>query len=544
MTRSPHAQNTFVPTEGDSARQVADFAALRRMLVVSEGCFSLSFAVCNDRTLRNELIERLREEFSGLVVVELPDETSNVYQTVCGQLRDGAPRGIIVLDLEASVPSQAKAQPTLRALNRSRELWERFACPVVFWLAEYAAALVARRAPDFWRYRSHLFEFVSDRATVGEAIREPVPTSEMIDGLPFEEKRFRVAELEQRINEAGSPPSTDLLPHALQWLYELAYYYRHTSQFDRTRELLDRAVSWANSAYGQDDPRTAVALSNLAAFLLATDRLSDAEPLMWRALAIDEQNCGNDHPVIAVRLNNLAMLLAATNRRAEAEPLMRRALAIDEESFGKDHPTVATDLNNLAMLLQGMNRLAEAEALMARVVTVFEKSLGENHANMAAPLNNLALLLAATNRLAEAEPLMRRALAIDEQSHGKDHPQVATDLNNLAQLLQTTNRLGEAEPLMRRAIAICEQSFGGNHPNVATSLNNLAQLLKAANRLGEAEPFMRRSVEIFLDFGRQASHQHSDLNTVIRNYELLLQRMGMSQQEIKQRLDELQHAIR
>src|SRR5882724_4900574 len=175
MNRSRHEPNTIAATEGDSARQVADFAALRRMLVVSEGCFSLSFAVCNDRTLRNELIARLREEFSGLLVVELPEKTPNVYQTVCGRLRDGAPRGIIVLDLEASVPSEAKAQPTLRALNRSRELWERFACPVVFWLAEYAAALVARHAPDFWRYRSHQFEFVSDRVFVGEAVREPFP---------------------------------------------------------------------------------------------------------------------------------------------------------------------------------------------------------------------------------------------------------------------------------------------------------------------------------------------------------------------------------
>ena len=55
----------------------------------------------------------------------------------------GEPRAIFVLDLEASLPSEAKAHPVLRALNRSRELWERLRCPVVFWLAENAAALLA-----------------------------------------------------------------------------------------------------------------------------------------------------------------------------------------------------------------------------------------------------------------------------------------------------------------------------------------------------------------------------------------------------------------
>src|SRR6202165_452631 len=108
MSPTRHDPSTFAAADGrDSNRQTADLAALRRMLEVSEGCFSLSFAVCNDRTLRNELIARLCEEFSGLVVVELPAETRGVYQTVCAQVSDGSPRGILVLDLEASIPSEA-----------------------------------------------------------------------------------------------------------------------------------------------------------------------------------------------------------------------------------------------------------------------------------------------------------------------------------------------------------------------------------------------------------------------------------------------------
>ena len=134
---------------------------------------------------------------------------------------------------------------------------------------------------------------------------------------------------------------------------------------------------------------------------------------------------------------------------------------------------------------------------------------------------------------------MRRALAIGESSYGKDHPSVATQLNNLAQLLQATNRLSEAEPLMRRALAIDESSYGKDHPRVATQLNNLAQLLQATNRLSEAEPLMRRALEILLRFTTITGHQHPHLQAGIGNHAELLGAMGLSDVEIRRRLNEI-----
>jgi len=66
---------------------------------------------------------------------------------------------------------------------------------------------------------------------------------------------------------------------------------------------------------------------------------------MRRVVLIFEKSLGPDYPKFAIALNNLAALLLATNRYAEAEPLMRRALAIDEKCFGPDHPDVAIDRN-------------------------------------------------------------------------------------------------------------------------------------------------------------------------------------------------------
>ncbi|MGH8513231.1 MAG: tetratricopeptide repeat protein, partial [Gammaproteobacteria bacterium] len=292
----------------DTTRQAAELAALRRMLVASRGCFSLSFAVCDDRSLRDELVRRLCEEFPGISTVALDPGTPNVYRVVRDRLIGTQPEAVFVLDLEASVPFQAEDYPTLRALNSSRELWEAFCCPVVFWLTAYAAALVAGKAPDFWRYRSHQFEFVAEPKALLEAISEPIPGFEMVDALPFEEKRFRIAELEKRLQETGPDPSREILPHVLNWVSELARLYWHSNHFGEAEEWLRRALQWAEKYYGASAPRTAVALNDLAQLLHTTNRLEEAEPLMRRALAIDDQSQVPHHPDVARDLNNLARL--------------------------------------------------------------------------------------------------------------------------------------------------------------------------------------------------------------------------------------------
>ncbi len=99
--------------ERESARQAGDLAALRRMLDASRGCFSLSFAVCNDRGLRDQLIRQLTDAYPGIALVALQPHTPDVLQAVEARLGASTPAALFVLDLEASVPFQAAAYPTL-----------------------------------------------------------------------------------------------------------------------------------------------------------------------------------------------------------------------------------------------------------------------------------------------------------------------------------------------------------------------------------------------------------------------------------------------
>ncbi|WP_395734267.1 tetratricopeptide repeat protein [Prosthecobacter sp.] len=483
---SRNLQSVVKEEAPDTHRQVQELAAFRRMLQFSEGTFSLSFAVCDSRSLRDSLVKRFCDETPGILVVTLPAGVESVLRHVESQITDVPPRAVFILDIEASIPSGSENQPTLRVLNASRERWEKLRCPVVFWLAEYAITLLYDHAPDFWRYRSHQFEFVPEPVPIEQLRSEAFSGYDMVDALPYDEKAFRVIELERRISEAGDPPSAELLPHVLMWVYELARLYEHASRYREAELRLRRALEWSKDAFGDSPSKTIDALGNLASLLHTTNRLVEAELLMREALEIGEACFGSEHRQVAIHLSNLASLLQDTNRLTEAEPLIRRALQIDESSFGSEHAKVGADLNNLADLLKDMNRLTEAEPLMRRALHISEACFGPKHPTVAILLNNLASLLHHTNRMAEAEPLLRRALQIDEASFGSENPKVARDLNNLALVLQDTSKLAEAEPLMHRALRISINILGADHPNSQKALHNYTSLLQAM-KLSESE---------------------------------------------------------
>ena len=61
---------------------------------------------------------------------------------------------------------------------------------------------------------------------------------------------------------------------------------------------------------------------------------------------------GDQDPRFATSLNNLAELYRAQGLYGEAEPLYKRALSIVEKALGPAHADVGQSLNNLAGLYQ------------------------------------------------------------------------------------------------------------------------------------------------------------------------------------------------
>jgi tetratricopeptide (TPR) repeat protein len=95
---------------------------------------------------------------------------------------------------------------------------------------------------------------------------------------------------------------------------------------------------------------------------------------MFAAAVQEAEPFGDQDPRLARSLNDLAAAYAAQGKYTAAEPLYKRSLVMLEKAYGPDHPAVATALSNYAQLLQATGRSAEAAQLEARARAIHEKA--------------------------------------------------------------------------------------------------------------------------------------------------------------------------
>lgn len=149
--------------------------ALERLLTRASG-FTLAFVRVNEPAQRAALVQEIRRrvEPQGLVIIEInlttpiPDflaELVRRFHTLVGKLEPATANGprlaVFVYGLEHSIAT-AGDQPALAVINYKRENFrERIPLPLVLWLPEEALQALITGAPDFWAWRSGLFEFAT-----------------------------------------------------------------------------------------------------------------------------------------------------------------------------------------------------------------------------------------------------------------------------------------------------------------------------------------------------------------------------------------------
>lgn len=249
--------------------------------------------------------------------------------------------------------------------------------------------------------------------------------------------------------------------------------------------IAEDAVKW-HDAY--DHYKRAAALSD------DLDQIAALARMAWRlgksaeAITLHERLCdaakaehGDDHPKYAAQLNNLATVVEAQGRYDEAETLYRQALAIDLATMGDKYPSYATRLINLAGVVRAQGRYSEAETLYRQALMIDLSTIGDSHPDYAAHLNTLAGIVQAQGRFADAEPLYRQALEIGLAAFGNKHPRYATGLNNLAGVVHVQGRVADAAPLYAEALTICRDTLTDAHPTTQLIAQNYLDTLKPLN---------------------------------------------------------------
>jgi tetratricopeptide (TPR) repeat protein len=296
--------------------------------------FQLVFVKCNhpaqQEILQHALLARLHDKRVLEVVLEQP--IVSLLDEITARWDSAAPpQAVCVYHLERSINEQREASPVLGRLNHDRDLLRR-AVPatLLLWLPDFALDCVARGAPDFWAWRSGVYEFPADRELWHfESAVALTPETSALFSLPLEDKQKEIARLSELLRTARAWPRHGKRERqtAAYLSEQLALLHYSLGERDKAQEFLEEALTLFQQLH--DQKGIASAYHNLGIF--AQDRGAYEEALEWyrRSLVLEEE-LGN-RAGMASSYHQLGVL--AQNRGAYEEALewYRRSLVLEEE---------------------------------------------------------------------------------------------------------------------------------------------------------------------------------------------------------------------
>jgi tetratricopeptide (TPR) repeat protein len=402
---------TSMPADAGVAQQ-AELQALRTMLTFSRGTFSLSFAVCNSPALRDFLIDLLRRDCPGLHVQTISPGCTDILAEAASPVGPDDLPGLFLAGLESCVSSSQTDHPILRVLNASREAWAgKFRCPVVFWVPEYVMRILYRQARDLMAWRSHQFEFGPEPADLGRADSLSVLDDSLAANLSFEEKRFRIAELEGRIAQVGPDIPEMLVPHVASWMLELATLREVLGDLAAAREELGKAVDLLDRPSSQgamgDDVRgrlRAMAMGRIAGILQARGELDEALRILREEDLPVFERLG-DVRSRAVAMSKIADILDDRGELDEALRIRREEVLPAFERLG-DVRSLAVTMGRIADILQARGELDEALRIRREEELPVYERLGDVR-ERAVTMGKIADIIQARGELDEALRILR-----------------------------------------------------------------------------------------------------------------------------------------
>jgi eukaryotic-like serine/threonine-protein kinase len=242
----------------------------------------------------------------------------------------------------------------------------------------------------------------------------------------------------------------------------------------------------------------AAVLDDLATVYTREQHWALAKQTYERSLEIYRRVLGDEHPRVAIRLGNLAIVAQNMGDLPRAESLYRESLRLYERAYGERHPETVAVKGQFGLLLQREGRLAEAEPLLRDGVSMTLLLFGPDHYKTGYARVSLAILLNDKGDLAESESQFRQALAIYDKSLPADHLYRASALMYLARLLVDRGRSEEAVALSEQSLKILTTTLPAASPPAAQAHAIHAYALTHVGRSREAADELTAAVPILL----------------------------------------------
>lgn len=410
--------------------------------------FRLGFVKCNQPVQCLQMVERLKEMLAGeadVIKVNLKEPVPSLRRAVLQVLESDSlahgKKAVMVLGFERSIPSKGSA-PALDELNQSRDNFPKsFSAPFLIWLPDYALTRLAREAPDFWGWRSGVFEFSPEQKTI-DLVEKTMMQGAEEDRMSLEEKREHASALEGLVADYLEMDRGDrenrTLAEVLQRLGKIRYLL---GDYEAARELYQQSLEIAQQL---GDKRNVSMLLHLLAMLAQHAEDYDAASELYQQSLRIKQQLGEKSGV-AKSLHNLGMLANYTGDYDAARKLYQQSLEISQR-LG-DMSGVSSSLHQLGQLVQASGDFTEARKLYQQSLEI-DQHLGDK-SGVASSLHQLGMLAQATGDYDEARKLYQQSLEISQQLGDKNG--LALSQAQLALLEEKMGNVGDALHLIQLA---------------------------------------------------------------------------------------------
>ena len=416
--------------------------------------FVLGFVKCNhpfqQKELRREFLARLHDK--RVLEVELDKPLVSLLDELTARWEaENPPDVVCVYGLEKSINELQEASPVLGRLNNDRDLLRRAVpVPLLIWLPDFALDFIARGAPDFWAWRSGVYEFATERTLwQKDGVSAIIPDVLRVNSLSHQDKVKRLAQLKELLRTAQSLPNRGKREEGLiaSLLDQMGLIYLSVGQWDEAETQYRKGLTILQSLGEQK--AVAVTLHQLGRLAQERNNLPEAERFYRQSLQISVE-LGDDGGIAAV-LHELATFKYRQGDLPEAERLYRQSLTISRKLYSEGD--IASTLHQLAMLEQDRGNQGEAERLYRQSLNI-RQNIGDRD-GVADTLHQIARLECYRGNLPEAERLYRESLQINTDLGSKSG--MANNQGELGRLYQGQGELQKAiSHYLPAWLAFCE----------------------------------------------------------------------------------------
>ena len=373
--------------------------------------FVLGFVKCNHPSQQKELRGEFLTRLSGKCVleVELDKPLVSLLDELTARWDPNSPPDVVcVYGLEKSINELQEATPVLGRLNNDRDLLRRAVpVPLLIWLPDFALDFIARGAPDFWAWRSGVYEF----ATKGALWQRESSTGFVLDAfaisaLDLSEKRSEIARLKGLLRSASNLPQQDKREKTLVLglLFQLGLLHSSLSEWSHAKSYYEHGIEIGKEI--RDNTAIERCLHELARLQQIAGDLDGATGLYEQSLNMARRV--DDKISIANSLHNMGVLRQSQGRLAEATQLYQQSLEI-KRVLG-DKKSIASSFQQLGVIQHELGELGNAKNLYQQSLDIKEKT--GDKGGMAATLHLLGMLRQEEGDYPEAQGLYERSLTI------------------------------------------------------------------------------------------------------------------------------------